>query len=151
MPESFSFQFTRNFTANLALIEAFFERVNAGQAYLALLDQLEQTVIPNLVRFPSIGRPFMQRQQRSLEVCLQIPTLQGKLAELGMGSELREFLTKDYLILYTFNERHGYLLSIKHHRQVSFDFSALWERNDYPLDEVHQGKLLLQQNSSSYF
>jgi hypothetical protein len=150
MLELLSFQFTRNFTANLAGIEAFFERADAGQAYLALLDQLEQTIIPNLLRFPSIGRPFIQRQQRSLEVYLQIPTLKGKLAELGMGCELREFSTKDYLILYTFNERNGYLLSIKHHRQVSFDFSALWECNDYPLDEVYKGKLLLQQNKSSY-
>ena len=150
MLELFAFQFTRNFSANLAEIEAFFERVDGGQGYLALLDQLEEHVIPNLERFPAIGRPFLARPQRSMEVCLQVPTLKGKMAELGMGSELREYLTREYLILYTFNEHNGYWLSIKHQRQVSFDFTALWDRNGYPLDEVHQGKLLLQQERAVY-
>lgn len=154
MIELFAFQFTHNFSVNLAEIEAFFDRVeggqDAGQGYLALLDQLENTVIPNLERFPSIGRPFLARPQRSMEVCLQVPTLKGKLAELDMGSELREYLTREYLILYTFNERSGYLLSIKHQRQVSFDFTALWDRNGYPLEQVHRGKLLLQQERAEY-
>ncbi len=141
MPELFGFQFTDNFSANLAEIEIFFERVEGGQGYLALLDELENTVIPNLERFPTIGRPFLARPQRSMEVCLQVPTLKGKLIELGMGCELREYLTRDYLILYTFNDHSGYLLSIKHQRQVSFDFTALWDRNGYPLDQVQQGKL----------
>ncbi len=34
MLELFAFQFTRNFSANLAEIEAFFERVDSGQGYL---------------------------------------------------------------------------------------------------------------------
>jgi hypothetical protein len=145
-----SFQFTRNFKANLADIYAFLDKANAVQTYGVLLDQLESTAIPNLARFPSIGHPFLQRRQRSLEVSLEVPTLKAKLSELGLDGELREYLMRDYLILYTSNASAGYLLSIRHHRQLSFDFSALWERSGYPPNEANHGKLLLQKNRGEY-
>jgi hypothetical protein len=33
----------------------------------------------------------------------------------------------DYLILYTLTGSTAYLLSIRHHRQLSFGFAKLWE------------------------
>ena len=39
---------------------------------------------------------------------------------------LRQYLLGDYLILYTQAESTVYLLSIRHHRQLSFDFARLW-------------------------
>jgi hypothetical protein len=56
------------------------------------------------------------------------------LAELPQGAPaaLREYLHSDYLMLYTLaeatpvNKATVYFLSIRHHRQLSFDFAKLW-------------------------
>ena len=42
------------------------------------------------------------------------------------GVELRDYLSGDYLLLYAFMQRTVYLLSIRHHRQLSVDFERLW-------------------------
>ncbi|MHB8758912.1 MAG: hypothetical protein ACYC5S_02190 [Thiobacillus sp.] len=41
---------------------------------------------------------------------------------------MREYLHGDYLMLYNASETAAtvYLLSIRHHRQLSFDFTRLW-------------------------
>ena len=46
----------------------------------------------------------------------------------GAASALREYLHGDYLMLYTAMDATAtvYLLSIRHHRQLSFDFARLW-------------------------
>jgi hypothetical protein len=46
----------------------------------------------------------------------------------GAADALREYLTGDYLILYADSEADAtaYLLSIRHHRQMSFDFARHW-------------------------
>jgi hypothetical protein len=48
--------------------------------------------------------------------------LQARLHE----GELREYLFADYLVLYVQFDEVIHLLSIKHHRQLSFDFQMLW-------------------------
>ena len=45
----------------------------------------------------------------------------------GAADALREYLHGDYLILYTLAGSTVYLLSIRHHRQLSFAFAKLWE------------------------
>ena len=47
---------TANFERNLADIEYFLTEAGAPHAYDALLDELLDTVIPNLERFPGMGR-----------------------------------------------------------------------------------------------
>lgn len=44
----------------------------------------------------------------------------------GENTTLREYIARDFLILYGARGRTVYLLSIKHHRQLSFDFPAHW-------------------------
>jgi hypothetical protein len=50
----------------------------------------------------------------------------------GAPDALREYLHGDYLMLYTVMDASPetnasvYLLSIRHHRQLSFDFARLW-------------------------
>lgn len=112
-----------NFERNLDSIEQFLKELEALQAFDALLDELEKTTIPNLERFPEIGRPFMKRTIRSVEVSNSIAALANKLGD----GDLREYVISDYLILYARYEAVIYLLSIKHHRQLSFDFERLWE------------------------
>ncbi len=113
---------TANFEANLAAIEAFWNSNGAPQPYDQLLADLGATVIPNLERFPRLGRPLLSRPLQSVETLDRIARLRQRLG----GGELREYLTGDYLVLYAVIDRTVYLLSIKHHRQLSFDLERLW-------------------------
>jgi hypothetical protein len=113
---------TANFERNLDSIEAFLTEAEAPQAYVALLDQIAETVIPNLEQFPDIGRLFMQRPAKSVEVSNGLKALQKKLK----GGALHEYLISDYLMLYARYDDVIYLLSIKHHRQLSFSFNSIW-------------------------
>lgn len=123
-----SIRTTANFEGDLEAIERFLLDAQAPQAFDALLDQLLGTVIPNLERFPDIGRLFLERPARSVEVSNGVDSLQRKLAAIGEGGELREYILSDYLLLYARFDATVYLLSIRHHRQLSFDFETLWQR-----------------------
>ncbi|MDD4928526.1 MAG: type II toxin-antitoxin system RelE/ParE family toxin [Gallionella sp.] len=116
---------TANFEHNLEAIAAFLDNVDAPQVYDRLLDELNDTLIPNLENFPAIGRPFLARSVRSVEVTNALLRLQAKLHD----GELREYLFSDYLVLYAQFGDVIHLLSIKHHRQLSFDFHSLWSSN----------------------
>lgn len=113
---------TANFEANLEAVRGFLAETGAARAFDALLDDVAATVIPNLERFPAMGRPFLSRLAYSVEARDRI----GKLrAKIGAG-ELREYLAGDFLILYALIDRTVYLLSIEHHRQLSFDLAGHW-------------------------
>jgi len=116
---------TANSEANLASIEAFCIKDDAPHGYALLLDDLLQTVIPNLEQFPNMGRPFLARQAQSIEAQAMIERLK---ARAGRG-EIREYLTDDYLILYALIGDAAYLLSIRHHRQLSFDLQGFWPQS----------------------
>ena len=125
MAGKISVKLSANFERNLESIEAFMAEVGAAQEYGRLLDELVDTLIPNLENFPAMGRPFLERPVCSVEVSNALARLQSKL---GNG-ELREYLFADYLVLYAQLGNSIYLLSIKHHRQLSFDFQSLWSGN----------------------
>jgi plasmid stabilization system protein ParE len=116
-----------NFERNLADIERFLAEAEAPHAYDALLEELLNTVIPNLERFPGMGRPFLTRVAGSVETTNALVALREKLAELiADPDELREYVMDYYLVLYALIGGNIHLLSIKHHRQLSFDFEAHW-------------------------
>lgn len=118
-------QIAENFQRNLDEIERFLIEAAAPQAYDALLDELLETVIPNLQRFPEMGRPFFARQARSVEALNAVERLRKALSVLTADfSALREYLLADYLLLYAQIDGGLYLLAIRHHRQLSFDFNA---------------------------
>lgn len=120
-------KFTANFERNLEEIERFLTDAEAPQAYDGLLDELLETVIPNLERFPGMGRPFMLRQPRSVETTNALASLRTKLLALATDPEaLREYVLKDYLLLYALIGGRIYLLAIRHQRQLSFDFEGHW-------------------------
>ena len=122
-------KFTANFERNLEGIELFLTEAEAPQAFDGLLDELLETVIPNLERFPEMGRPFLARQPRSVETTNALAALRAKLLALTTDPEaLREYVLKDYLLLYAQIDGTIYLLSIRHQRQLSFDFEGHWGR-----------------------
>jgi len=120
-------ELTASFLEHLDAIEAFLLEADAGFAYDALLAELRATVIPNLRRFPRIGRRYLDNPPpflpQSAEALAQLAALPA-----GTAHALREYLHGDYLMLYTATEADFtvYLLSIRHHRQLSFDFARLW-------------------------
>ncbi len=84
---------------------------------------MRATVIPNLRRFPRIGRRYLEQPPQSAEALAQLAALPA-----GAADRLREYLHGDYLILYTAATPGHlvHLLSIRHHSELSFQFSALW-------------------------
>lgn len=118
---------TANFERNLVDIERFLTEADAASAYDGLLDELLGTVIPNLERFPGMGRLFFSRLARSVETTAALEQLQAKLLALTPGPEaLREYIMDHYLVLYAQIGGNIHMLAIKHHRQLSFDFASQW-------------------------
>lgn len=74
-------------------------------------------------RLPSMGHRYLNRPPQSAEAIVQLAQLPP-----GAADDLRVLGNGDYLILYAGenNDRTLYLLSIHHHRQLSFDFARLW-------------------------
>lgn len=116
-------ELTASFLERLDVIEAFLAEADAAFAFDRLLAELRATVIPNLARFPRIGRRYLDHPPQSAEALAQLAKLPA-----GSASALREYLHGDYLLLYTVAGANAtvYLLSIRHHRQLSFDFARLW-------------------------
>ncbi|MCO5979309.1 type II toxin-antitoxin system RelE/ParE family toxin [Ideonella oryzae] len=119
-------ELTASFLERLDAIEAFLTEADAAFAFDELLAELRATVIPNLARFPRIGRRYLDYPPQSAEALAQLAAL-----PTGTAGALREYLHGDYLMLYTAVDANAtvYLLSIRHHRQLSFDFARLWPGN----------------------
>ena len=117
---------TANFERNLADIEQFLTEAEAPQAFDGLLDELLATVIPNLERFPGMGRPFLNRAVGSMEATNALAALRAKLQTLLADSNgLREYVMDHYLVLYAQTEGVIYLLSIKSLYFLLFFLSTL--------------------------
>ncbi len=120
-------ELTASFLERLESIEAFLVEADADFAFDALLAELRSTVIPNLQRFPRIGRRYLANPPQSAEALAHLAALPA-----GAPDALREYLHGDYLVLYMVLDASPkatatvYLLSIRHHRQLSFDFARLW-------------------------
>ncbi|MEW5891809.1 MAG: type II toxin-antitoxin system RelE/ParE family toxin [Pseudomonadota bacterium] len=119
--KSHKVELTGSFLKRLDAIEAFLTEAGVPATFGDLLAELRGNVIPNLRRFPRLGRRYLDNPLQSAEalaLLAQLPT--------GAADTLRVYLTGDYLILYTVTESAVYLLSIRHHRQLSFDFDRVW-------------------------
>lgn len=116
-------ELTASFLERLDAIEAFLMEADAGFAFDDLLAELRATVIPNLRRFPHMGRRYLTNPPQSTEALAQLAVLPA-----GAPDALREYLHGDYLLLYVAIDAQEtvQLLTIRHHRQLSFDFARLW-------------------------
>ncbi|MDQ1315666.1 MAG: hypothetical protein QG662_1775 [Pseudomonadota bacterium] len=116
-------ELTAGFLECLDDIEAFLLEADAGFAFDDLLAELRTAVIPSLRRFPRIGRRYLDNPPQSVEALARLAALPA-----GAADALREYLHGDYLMLYIASETDASvtLLSIRHHRQLSFDFANLW-------------------------
>lgn len=122
----YTVELAENFLARLTSIESFLAEADATHAYDDLLAALRAEVIPNLRRFPQMGRRYLDHPPRSVEALALLAALPP-----GAADSLRVVLTGDYLILYALDKTASVvtLLSIQHHRQLSFDFTKIWDGN----------------------
>ena len=131
-------ELTASFLERLDAIDAFLVEADAGLAFDDLLAEIRATVIPNLRRFPRMGRRYLAKPPQSAEALAQLASLPA-----GAPDALREYLHGDYLhgdylLLYLVvdaplqTDATVYLLSIRHHRQLSFDFARLWPGDTSP-------------------
>ena len=131
--ELYRVELTASFLDRLDAIEAFLVDAEAGFGFDKLLAEIRATVIPNLRRFPRIGRRSLATPPQSAEALAQLAALPP-----GAPDALREYLHGDYLVLYSVvdssppADARVYLLSIRHHRQLSFDFARLWPGDRSP-------------------
>ena len=116
-------ELTASFLERLDAIEAFLVEADAGFAFDDLLAEIRATVIPNLRRFPRMGRRYLANPPQSAEALALLAAMPA-----GAPDALREYLHGDYLLLYAAMDAQEtvVLLTIRHHRQLSFDFARLW-------------------------
>ncbi|MDQ6959207.1 MAG: type II toxin-antitoxin system RelE/ParE family toxin [Mariprofundaceae bacterium] len=113
---------TVNFQCNLDDIQAFLAERDEAVHFQRLLDKLFDKVIPNLEEFPAMGRDFLLGQPASVEGFQLYKRIRSK----ARNASIREYIFDQYLILYAIDEGKLYLLSIKHHDQLSFDLTGHW-------------------------
>lgn len=117
---------TLNFKRNLDEVDIYLRESDASHAFDALLEELTDFIVPNLERFPRMGRSFLTHTSRSVETTQAASRLSVEMARAAAGGEVREYLMKHYLLLYAFIEGTVYLLSLRHHQQLSFDLARHW-------------------------
>lgn len=114
---------TANFRRGLERIESFLAAADASREFESLIHRLSEDIVPTLERFPDIGADFLGRAPISAEG----RALFAKVASLlGPETSLRQFVFGDYIILYAVRPDAIYLLAVRHHRELSFDFTGHW-------------------------
>jgi len=114
---------TANFQQTLDSIREFLSEQEAEAGFDSLITHLFEDVIPNLKRFPKMGRDFLARAPLSDEGRAKLHALKMKS---GKYTEIREYIADEYLLLYALRDSVVILLAIRHHRQLSFDLRAHW-------------------------
>jgi plasmid stabilization system protein ParE len=114
--------FTENFSANLSDIKSFLGEEGAPD-FDRLFEHLVKDLVPMLCRFPLSGRSFLERTIHSNETEALVQKLREKMRP---GDDLREFIADDYLIPYIVRGKRIVFLSIRHHRQLTFDLKRFW-------------------------
>jgi plasmid stabilization system protein ParE len=122
MPRKVAVLATANFERNLSDIRDFLA-ADVGPAFEGLVDQLSQRIIPALESFPGMGADFTARAPLSAE---GRALFEHAIRLASPGGRLRQLIDGDYVILYLVRDTSIYLLSIRHHRQLSFDFMGHW-------------------------
>jgi len=114
--------FTENFMRNLDAIQSFLSPEGI-RAFNHLLDRLFDDIVSLLRRYPQSGRSFPAHPTRSQESQTLLRKLKAKMRK---GDDLREFVVDEYLLLYLLRDTRIIFLSVKHHRQLSFDLLQFW-------------------------
>jgi hypothetical protein len=116
-------QVVANFRRNLEEIENFLTE-DSTEVFDALLKRLFDEVVPNLEQFSKLGGAFLARQPTSAKALAAHRRLVGLAKKQHVT--LREYVFDSYICLYAEKPSAVYLLALRHHRQLSFDFPEHW-------------------------
>ena len=120
-------QVSSDFDARLADIERYWDRVDQPRSFLRLVEAIEKKVMPLLRRFPAIGRRVFNSKPDAVDTLLVMEELAELMQARGWGpGDLHEYLFDDYVLLYLLSNDVVTFLSLRHTKEVSFDFSDLW-------------------------
>lgn len=108
-------EYSALFDVHLQRIAAFCTVHEAPAAYRSLLDDVDTVIIPNLERFPHIGRPYLETTMESTEALMAVAKLPR-----NAGILLRKYVHDDYVILYILGDDVLHLVAIRHHKETSF-------------------------------
>lgn len=108
-------------------IERYWNRVDQAQSFLRLVEAIDRTVIRLLRRFPAIGRRFFNSMPDTVDALLALEELVEVTQSGGARQgELHEYLFDDYVLLYLLSGDTVTFLSLRHTKEVSFEFRDLW-------------------------
>ncbi len=114
---------TANFQKSLNSIREFVAEQEGDAGFDRLMERAFNDVIPNFERFPKMGRDFLAPAPLSEEGRAKLHALRAKNAN---DTEIREYITDEYLLLYAVRDSVVFLLSVRHQRQLSFDLRTHW-------------------------
>ena len=112
---------THNFMANLDEVGEFLLEVNPEDAprLFALLKLELDELVTLLEAHPAIGRPARFEGAHSIQGHTRATAVRDLAQHLSIRN-LREYVLKDYVILYACTEDEVILLAVKHHRQLRY-------------------------------
>ncbi len=114
---------TANFERNLEAIDEFLSGSEGEHRFGELVRRLASHVIPSLQRFPEMGADFLTRAPLSAD---GRALFEKVVRSSGPQAQVRQLIDGEYVLLYLVKDGAIYLLSFKHHRQLSFDFADHW-------------------------
>ncbi len=113
-----------NFGRCLDELQAFETERGSPEAFERLLDELFDSLVPMLERFPKIGPDLLAREPGSSQGAVLRIRLAGRVSS---GATVRQLMSRDHVIVYLESPGDVTLLAIRHHRQLSFDLGGFWD------------------------
>ncbi|GAB5100594.1 MULTISPECIES: hypothetical protein [unclassified Caballeronia] len=114
------------FKTRIADIERYWIRLDLPESFERMFEALETKAKPLLERFPAIGRVFLNTDPDTYQAILACEELIEETEEAKKRAELREHVFEDYVLLYLLIGDTVLLTSIRHTKEVSFDFDHIW-------------------------
>ncbi|AET88549.1 MULTISPECIES: type II toxin-antitoxin system RelE/ParE family toxin [Caballeronia] len=122
----FSVRIMGCFDTRLTDIERHYDRTGRLQAFDLLVESLHDRALPLLRRFPAIGRRVLNTNPDTVHALQAYEQVVEATVVASSAPELREYIFDDYVLLYLLTDDTIYLVSIRHSKEVSFDFEYLW-------------------------
>lgn len=116
-------QVTASFERNLDDIRSFLSEAGADSEFDRLIAHLSDEIVPTLERFPDLGTDFLAKAPLSVKGRAMFERIARRA---GPTLSIRQLTDGEYILLYAVEADAVTLLSIRHHRQLSFDFNAHW-------------------------
>lgn len=113
---------TENFESNLESIRSYLAENQNSRAFHKLIQKISDVIITNLESFPEMGVDLLAKHPRSVAAQLQLESVMKYIDSM----DLREYIFDDFILLYASDRNHVYLLAIREHRQLSYDFMSRW-------------------------